>query len=174
MCDPDTILDDFMFVGPPKSNATERDLSVFLNLKLHQNVAFPSNMRTLLIPIAKLPHMALKLTQTPCRRGFQQKNLIKLVSSYWNIATNATSHFGNYNSLLAFSIWHARSFDRVGLFNNVDLIDLSKKSHYKHHFISLSKCARADIEAWLLFRDHFNGISLFLHDQFTVSDSIRM
>ena len=54
------------------------------------------------------------------------------------------------------------------------LIDLTTAAHRKHHYVKLTASAHADIYAWLEFLTHFNGISIFLHDQFTPSESIKI
>ena len=54
------------------------------------------------------------------------------------------------------------------------LIDLTMGANRKHHYVKLSTSARADITAWLGFLENFNGVSIFLHNQFTSSQSIKL
>ena len=54
------------------------------------------------------------------------------------------------------------------------LIDRTKNITNPFHFIKLTKEARADINAWKIFIDSFNGKSVFLSDQWLSSDHLKL
>ena len=54
------------------------------------------------------------------------------------------------------------------------LIDLTKGLQNPHHRRSLNKEARADIEAWCIFIEHFNGSSMFLEDRWETSETLEL
>ena len=54
------------------------------------------------------------------------------------------------------------------------IIDLTKGLSKPHHRRRLNKEARADIEAWEIFIRHFNGISVFLDDDWQTSETITL
>jgi hypothetical protein len=54
------------------------------------------------------------------------------------------------------------------------LIDLTKGLKKPHHKRRLNKEARADLAAWSLFLEHFNGTSLFLEDILQTSATLQL
>ncbi|XP_062622103.1 uncharacterized protein LOC134283613 isoform X1 [Saccostrea cucullata] len=54
------------------------------------------------------------------------------------------------------------------------LIDLTKGLQKPHHRRRLGKEAKADLEAWSIFLNHFNGKSLFLEDVWYTSDKLQL
>ena len=54
------------------------------------------------------------------------------------------------------------------------LIDLTKGAKKPHQFIRLTKAARADLVTWSNFLHQFNGRSLFLHDHWVDSSTLRL
>ena len=54
------------------------------------------------------------------------------------------------------------------------MIDLTKNITNPFHYIRLGKEARADLSAWKLFIDSFNGKSVFLSDNWVSSDYLKL
>ena len=165
------ILDDFIFVGPPQCDVTLNHLQSFLSLAdncgipiKHSKTVYPSTVivahgieinsmaMQAKLPADKLEHTRQLLRSFRCKRRIKLRDVQSLVGLL-NFACKV--------------IRPGRAFLRR-------LIDLTTKAHHKNHYIKLNAEARADIDAWLTFLDAFNGVSLFLHDQFVLSDSIRL
>ncbi len=54
------------------------------------------------------------------------------------------------------------------------LIDLTKGVSSKHFHIRLTRESRRDIDAWLVFLQNFNGVSMLLSDVWLSSDKVRL
>ena len=54
------------------------------------------------------------------------------------------------------------------------LIDLTRGSKNKNHYVRINKEARADMSAWLQFISSFNGKCLFLPERWISSDSNKL
>jgi hypothetical protein len=54
------------------------------------------------------------------------------------------------------------------------LIDLTMGVAAPTHYIRLTRDARKDIAAWILFLQHFNGSLLMRHPQWSSSDTIKL
>ncbi|KAK3107807.1 hypothetical protein FSP39_022643 [Pinctada imbricata] len=54
------------------------------------------------------------------------------------------------------------------------LIDLTCNVHKPFHFIRLNKEAKADLRAWQIFIENFNGKSVFLDDEWIPSDVLSI
>ena len=54
------------------------------------------------------------------------------------------------------------------------MIDLTKNITNPSHYIRLGKEDRADLSAWKLFIDSFNGKSVFLSDNWVSSDYLKL
>ncbi|KAK3101174.1 hypothetical protein FSP39_001529 [Pinctada imbricata] len=54
------------------------------------------------------------------------------------------------------------------------LIDLTRGLQKPHHRRRLDKEAKADLEAWSLFVEHFNGKALFLDDKWLTSKTLHL
>ncbi|KAK3102095.1 hypothetical protein FSP39_008693 [Pinctada imbricata] len=165
------VLDDYLFIGPPSSNDCYSDLHKFLSLckdlKLpikEDKTVEPTTSITFLgleidtvafeikLPLDKLSKLRQILTEFQFRKKTTLKELQSLIGLL-NFACNVVTP--------------GRTFLRR-------LIDLTKGLQRPHHFRKLNKEARADINAWLIFIEHFNGKALILDDIWATSNTLNM
>ena len=53
------------------------------------------------------------------------------------------------------------------------LYDLTKSVSHPNHRITLNKESRKDIQAWLIFADHFNGRNILMEQRWVTSESLE-
>jgi hypothetical protein len=163
------ILDDFLFLGPPKSAICGRSLSQFMSLCQvlgvpikNEKTVGPSTTLTFLgieldtlamearLPLDKVDKIKVALKATMKRRKVTLRELQSVIG------------------LLNFAccvVVPGRAFLRR-------LINLTKGVVRPHHRIRLNREARLDLSAWNEFIDDFNGKSLFLDDQWQNSEKL--
>jgi len=165
------ILDDFIFFGPPDSSRCRNALFTFryiaasvgvplnedktvlpsTNVVLH-GIEVNTSTLTLQLPEDKQRELVRKLTEVRRRKRVKLVDLQSLLGSL-NFACRA--------------IVPGRPFMRR-------LIDLSKGVTNPRHFVKLSREARRDINAWLIFLANFNGRVMCLPNAWTASDTLRL
>jgi hypothetical protein len=164
------ILDDFMFFNQDK-NLCLRDLAAFhvlakdINLPInHDKTVYPSTSAVLhgilvdtMAMQARLPEEKLNkanslLTALSRRRVVTLLELQELIG---------TLNFACRVITLGRAFLHR-------------LIDLTVGLRAPHHQRRLTKEARLDIEAWLLFIEHFNGISVIPQPSWTDSEILQL
>ena len=165
------ILDDFLFLGPPQSELCQQHLDKFLSfchligvpIKQEKNenattiitflgLEFDSNEMEARLPNDKLIQLR-ELLQTFTRK---RKCTLKQMQSLLGLLNFCCQ-----------VVVPGRSFLRR-------ITDLTKKVSRPHHRITLNKESRRDIQAWLLFADHFNGKSLLLSNRWVNTDTLHL
>lgn len=165
------VIDDFIFVGPPNSSKCREDLNQFFQLcnrigvpiKMEKTV-FPSTVITIYgievdsehllvrLPEDKVLKIRLALNSAHKRKKMKLKELQSLIGLL------------NFACLV---VCPGRTFLRR-------LINLTIGVKSPSHFIRLTREGRADIEAWKIFIDNFNGKSFFLSDKWQSSDFYKL
>ena len=161
------MLDDFFFIGPKHSQKCLQDLNQFIYMceesgipiKMEKTV-FPTTIITIYgievdssamvcrLPDQKLVKIRLKLQEVKHRKKVTLKVLQSLIGLL------------NYACLV---VVPGRAFLRR-------IIDLTCGKSNPSHYIRLTCEARADLQMWTYFIDHYNGKSVILPDFFTSSD----
>ena len=165
------ILDDFIFVGPPQCDTTLNYLNSFL--RLAERCHIPIKQSKTVYPSTVIVAHGIELDSTAMQARLpvdKLERMRELLQKFKNKRHALLRDIQSLVGLLNFAckvIRPGRAFLRR-------LIDLTTKAHSKHHHIKLNSDARADIDAWLTFLHDFNGVSLFLHDQFVSSDAIKL
>lgn len=141
------ILDDFLFIGPPNSSKCYSALMSFY--KLAQDIGIPIKPSKTVLPTTTLTFWGLELDTPNLLKGGGAQVEITEISNTEAI----TISIGMLNFACKV-VPPGRTFLRR-------LIDLTvglKKPYYHRR---LNSEAKADLNAWGLFLDHFNGKALF-------------
>ena len=165
------LLDDFVFVGPPRSPKCQSDLEQFLSLAKfigipikNEKTFLPSTTSTVCgieidteQMVTRLPQdKVTKINQLLAEYAVRRKVTLKELQSLIGIL--------NFACLV---ITPGRTFLRR-------LQDLTKGIQASHHRIRLTIEARKDIRAWITFMEGFNGKSVLLQDRWMSSDSLKL
>lgn len=154
------ILDDFFFAAPSHGKAIS-DLNNFL--KCMADIGIPIKSSKTVHPTQTLSFVGIELDSLAMEKRLPFEKIAKIRHMLGLVKHRKCLPLKELQSvigLLSFAcsvIAPGRPFLRR-------LIDLTvglKKPHYKRR---LNKEARADLEAWSVFIEHFNGKSLFLSD----------
>ena len=164
------LLDDFLLVTPPNSNAhtamdTFIDVLAQLDVPLspsktegpvtslqYLGIILDTDKMEARLPMDKLARINQKLDSLLQRRSCTKQELLSLLG-HLNFAARV--------------IYPGRSFiSRI--------IELSKAVKHLHHYIYISRECRLDLSMWKTLLARWNGISLFLDPQETVSDDMKL
>ncbi|XP_033739135.1 uncharacterized protein LOC117326493 [Pecten maximus] len=165
------LLDDFFFAGPPSSSKCRSDLEIFL--KTTEFLGIPIKQDKTHWPSTVIVIYGIQLDSKSMTASLPEEKLLKahsLIDSFKNKRRIQLKHLQQIIGFLNFCcviIVPGRAFLRR-------LIDLTKGVKLAHHFIRLNKEARADLQAWSLFLEYFNGKAFFLFDKWISSDTIKM
>ncbi|XP_062591615.1 uncharacterized protein LOC134253122 [Saccostrea cucullata] len=165
------LIDDFFFIGPALSQKCLSDVRNFENLCSRVGVplkesktVLPTTCLTIYgievdsvlmqsrLPEDKLTNMRQLLAKTVHRKKIQLRELQSLIGVL-NFACQVVTP--------------GRAFLRR-------LIDLTRRVSKPNHYIRLTAEERADIKAWQLFIDHFNGKSIFHQDEWFSSQKLHI
>lgn len=165
------ILDDFMFVSPPQYHLCFSSLQTFLGLAeelgvpiKHEKTMLPdtvmsfmgieldSNLMVKRLPLDKIEKIRFRLQSLKFRRKVTLEELQSLI--------------GLLNFACAV-VTPGRCFLRR-------LIDLTIGLKKPHHKRRLTTEARADLEAWTLFIEGFNGTAIMLEDTWNSSATLHL
>lgn len=153
-------LDDFLLVGSPRSDECLQALATML--ELCKKLGFPIAPDKLEGPAHLLTFLGILLDTLLMQLRLPEEKLIalmELLQQWRTISRKVTKR--KLLSLIGKLSFAAKVVPAGRLFLR-RLIDLSTKAKKLHHRISLTACARADIQWWLDFLPGWNGVSLML------------
>lgn len=152
------ILDDFLFLGKPGTNECHDALASFHVLA--QDINLPIKSEKTVLPTTTLTFMGLEIDSLKFEIRLPEDKLIKLrqtISAFKGKRTATLRELQSLIGLLNFAcavVPPGRTFLRR-------IIDLTRGIQKPHHHRNLDKDARADLAAWSLFIEHFNGKAFF-------------
>lgn len=164
------ILDDFFFVAPSYSRAST-DLNQFLACMA--DIGVPMKSSKTVLPCTTISFVGIELDSISMEKRLPLDKLEKIrnLLAYYSVRKAITlKELQSITGLLSYAcavVAPGRPFLR----RLTDLMIGLRKPHYKRR---LNKEARADLQAWRIFIDHFNGKSLFLQDVWLTSDQIHL
>ena len=165
------ILDDFIFIGPPHSQKCRADLLNFLLLA--QELGIPIKASKTVWPASIVPVHGVEIDTNLMQVRLPPDKLRKISTSLNEFLSRKKVTLRQLQSLIGLlnfactAIVPGRSFLRR-------LIALTMRVRKPNHWIRLTSEARADLKAWLMFIQSFNGRSMLLSDTWCTSDSIRL
>lgn len=165
------VLDDFLLVGPPDYNACLSNLNKFLNMA--DTLGIPIKHEKTVLPCTTLTFVGIELDSVKMEKRLPLDKLVKIRGLLEEFKKRRKVKLVELQSpigLLNFAcsvVTPGRTFLRR-------LIDLTVGLKQPHHRRHLNCEARADLEAWATFSEHFNGKSMFLSDQWLTSSSLDL
>lgn len=161
------ILDDFLFVGPPNYQKCLADLNKFLDMA--KVLGVPIKSEKTVLPCTTISFVGIEVDSVLMEKRLPSDKLEKirkLLHSFKHKKKATLLELQSLIGLLNFAcsvVTPGRPFLRR-------LIDLTIGLSAPHHRRRLNKEAKADLHAWSVFIEHFNGKSVFLPDQWITSD----
>jgi hypothetical protein len=152
------VLDDFLFVGKPHSTECYDALLAFYTLATEINL--PIKKEKTVLPTTTLTFLGLELDTVRFEVRLPEDKLISLRNRINHFKKKRTATLLELQSLIGLLnfacavVPPGRAFLRR-------IIDLTMGLKKPFHHRNLNKEARADLQAWSLFLDHFNGRALF-------------
>lgn len=165
------MLDDFLLVGPPCLSLCTGQVELFLQFM--QQIGVPLKQEKTVHPTPMLTFLGLELDTNDMEIRLPLEKLQKIrekLSLYKQRKKITLQELQSLVGLLNFAcavVQPGRTFLRR-------LIDLTKGLRKPHHRCRLNKEAKADLEAWSLFIQNFNGKSLFLEDTWQTSITLQL
>lgn len=152
------ILDDFLFVGPPNSPECAKALQSFRTLA--QDINIPIQEEKTVSPTTVLTFLGIEIDTVKCEVRLPEDKLTSLkevLSRFMCKRTATLQELQSLIGLLNFAcavVPRGRSFLRR-------IINLTRGIQKPHHHRNLDKESRADLKAWSIFIDKFNGRAFF-------------
>ncbi|XP_061170276.1 uncharacterized protein LOC133179566 [Saccostrea echinata] len=165
------MLDDFLLVGPPSYSICEKQLCILLNTFDH--IGIPMKQDKTVFPTTTITFLGLELDTDNMIIRLPEEKLSKIRKEIFNAKCRKKMTLQEIQSLIGLLnfacavVTPGRTFLRR-------LIDLTKGFKKPHHKRRITKDARADLEAWSLFIEHFNGSSFFLDDKLQTSETLQL
>ncbi|XP_053374900.1 uncharacterized protein LOC128547160 [Mercenaria mercenaria] len=165
------ILDDFLFVCPPSYNTAQSHLKQFQDFA--NNIGLPLKEQKTVPPCTTLFFVGIELDSTAMEKRLPVDKLVKtrsLLTEFQNRRKATLQELQSLIGLLSYAcsvVVPGRTFLRR-------LIDLTIGLRKPHHKRRLNKDAKADLRAWSVFIDQFNGKSLFLSDRWEDSPALSL
>lgn len=153
------LLDDFLFLGPPQSSSCYSSLMAFYILA--KDIGLPINASKTVYPSTTLTFLGLELDTVLFEIRLPQDKLIRLKQQLAKLQNRRSVTLLELQSLIGLLNFACNVVPpgRTFLRRLTNLtIGLSKPYHHTR----LNLEARADLKAWQIFLDNFNGKALFV------------
>lgn len=165
------ILDDFIFVGPKQSSQVLRHLNSFLYMCF--DCGIPIKESKTVLPTTVIQAHGIEVDSVAMELRLPQDKLVNAVHLLSQFSTRRKATLRELQSLIGVLNFACKAV-RPGRPFLRRLIDLTTGVPNPNHHISITREARADMAAWLLFLRSFNGVSL-IHDlQWRDNDALRL
>ena len=164
-------LDDFLFVGPPHYNTCLSHLKKFLTMA--DALGVPMKPDKTVLPCTTITFVGIELDSVLMEKRLPAEKLIKIRHLLQDFKTRRKVKLVELQSLIGL-LNFACSVVTPGRTFLRRIIDLTLGLQQPHHRRRLDGEARADLEAWSTFVDHFNGKSMFLPDRWLTSASLDL
>ena len=165
------LLDDFVVCGPPDSPACTESLKCVLDLA--ESLGVPINHSKTVAPTPCLTVVGIEVDTDSMQLRLPEDKLLHARDLCKQFRVKRKVTLRQLQSLIGFLnfacnvVVPGRAFLRR-------LIDLTKGVSSKHFHIRLTRESRRDIDAWLVFLQNFNGVSMLLSDVWLSSDKVRL
>jgi hypothetical protein len=167
------VLDDFLFISPPVIDTCTKSSDLTGFLIFAEKLGIPIKQEKTVFPTTKLTYLGVELDSELMEVRLPQDKLEKLrtILSFFSHRKKITllelqSLIGLLNFAYAV-VYPDRAFLRR-------IIDLTKGIQKPYHKRRLTKYAKADLTAWSLFIESFNGKGLIKSPQLETSISLHM
>ena len=163
------VLDDFLFVGPPKSKQCQEALKWFKHMCSECGIALKSEKTT--TPQTEIEFLGITINTLEMEVTLPADKVEKTITALESLLVKEKVTLKVLQSVLGllnfacYVVSPGRAFMRR--LTNLTM-GLSKKGHHKR----LTLEAKADINAWLTFLKEFNGKSIILEDRWFTAVSL--
>jgi len=156
-------------VGPPNTDLCHQTLLQFLNMA--QDIGIPIKVEKTVFPTTKIIFLGLELDSIEMEIRLPDDKLCKLRDKLKYFKNKKKCTLQELQSLIGL-LNFACAVVRPGRAFLRRIIDLTLGLKCPTHRRRLTKEARADLSAWSLFTESFNGKSLFLNDHWMNSEQL--
>ncbi|XP_021367155.1 uncharacterized protein LOC110459297 [Mizuhopecten yessoensis] len=164
------ILDDFLFVAPPGSSKCMEDLANFLTFCQHTQI--PIKQSKTVNPCTQLTFLGIELDSSKMEARLPMDKIIKMRQLLDQFSRRRKVTLRELQSLIGLLNFACKVISPGRTFLR-RLINLTCGLQKPHHHVRLSREARADIAAWKVFIDSFNGVSMFLDDRWVTTPQLQ-
>ena len=164
------ILDDFIFISP-KHTTCQSHLQTFI--QLCADLGVPIKHSKTVFPTTQMEAHGVLLDSVQMQARLPSDKIKQCQDLLTTFATKKRCTLKELQSLIG-TLQFACKVIRPGRAFLRRIINLTKGASLPHHHIRLNQEARADIQCWLQFIKHYNGVSVFLHSQWLTSESIKL
>ena len=165
------ILDDFLFLGPPNSDSCAQSLSSFYAMS--SDLGVPIKEEKTVHPTTVIVFLGLELDSIAMEVRLPLDKLVKIRAALLDMTKRRKVSLKGLQSLIGL-LNFACSVVPPGRTFLRRLIDLTIGPQNPYHYILLKASARADLAAWSLFIEHFNGRALLLPVDSVSSDTLLL
>lgn len=165
------ILDDFILISPNDPAAADLNLSAFL--QFCDQCKIPIKHSKTVRPATKIIAHGIEVDTIQMQTRLPEDKLLNARNLLRNYCKKRSITLTNLQSIIGFLNFACRVVTPGRAFLR-RLINLTIGITQKHHHITLNAEARADMQAWLLFLESFNGVSMFIQNSWAHSDVIKM
>ena len=169
--DVDHYLDDFITVGPPASDTCSANLQTMLDVC--KDVGFAINPSKVVDATPEIQFLGIILDSERFELRISEDRLQDTLDELhlWKARKCARkrdilSLIGKL-TFISRVVKSGRSFIRR-------MIETSKKVKHLHHRVRLDKSFRADVDWWLTFLPHWNGVAMFPDVHWTTDDDLQL
>lgn len=152
------ILDDFLFVGPPNSPECAKALQSFRTLA--QDINIPIQEEKTVSPTTVLTFLGIEIDTVKCEVRLPEDKLTSLKEVLSRFMCKRTATLQELQSLIGLLNFACAVVPRGRTFLR-RIINLTRGIQKPHHHRNLDKESRADLKAWSIFIDKFNGRAFF-------------
>lgn len=152
------VLDDFLFVGSPRSPDCYSSLLAFYSLA--KDINLPIKSEKTVYPTTTLTFLGLELDTLKFEIRLPTDKLERLKSEIKAFQNKRTATLRQLQSLIG-TLNYACAVVPPGRTFLRRIINLTRGLQNPFHHRNLDKEARADLNAWAIFLDHFNGKGFF-------------
>ncbi|KAK3086988.1 hypothetical protein FSP39_000072 [Pinctada imbricata] len=165
------VLDDFLYLGPPRSDLCNKSLNYFLNVC--KEIGVPIKAAKTVYPTTCLTFLGLEIDSMAFEIRLPPDKLSKLknaITEALNMRKMTLRQLQSLIGLLNFAciaVTPGRAFLRR-------IIDLTIGLAKLHFFRRITTDAKDDLRAWALFIENFNGKGLILEDKWKSSETLNL
>jgi hypothetical protein len=165
------ILDDFMFVSPPQYHLCLSSLQSFL--RLADELGVPIKDKKTMLPDTVMSFMGIELDSTRMVKRLPSDKIEKIRPRLHSLKFRRKITLEELQSLIGL-LHFACAVVTPGRCFLRRLIDLTIGLKKPHHKRRLTAEAHADIKAWTVFIDEFNGTAIMLDNAWAMSTSLHL
>ena len=156
--DIDHYIDDFVIIGPPKSDVCGQALG--MTIRTCRELGAPLAMDKLEGPSHCITFLGIEIDTVAGVLRLPPDKLIRLRKALQQWSSRRACERRELESLIG-TLQHACRVIKPGRSFLRQMIDLLRIPRRSHHHVRLNKHFRADLQWWRVFSSHWNGVAVF-------------